>query len=459
MENNVNINVKSFILPDDFFETQQGREEKKLAPKKKPSTEYNTIFVSGPDFAIQRKTAKTSQVLVCFLSKNQFYVKNETAGGVIEELCDENLKKFLANVDQELEICDADGHRPFWVSRMRRDQEWRNLFLKYIHSPVLYPYLVANILSMEAAGACLRDLIVNYQDIDFAKAKKVYDLITEYSGQEEARNFMANVRGGNLKFLQTPNYFYGRQNPPSAYDAIFSRWGFGGIRETIRQFCLSPVRSLPDGRILDGIFYRDAFQQNAPETRFDLGAFVEYMFCACTEQGFADSPENFWRSWGDYLDQQMQIFGEVREKYSENLLSDHQRLSFRVQQLRAKVDEEAFEKAHNEMKEFEKKTDKFIIMSPETNGDLVEEGRRMSHCVGSYGKRVTDHRSYIFFLRKNNLERTSLATIEVSLPEFSLVQVRAKYNRAPSAEHTLFIDNWFAEAKEKYRLSANTATA
>lgn len=42
----------------------------------------------------------------------------------------------------------------------------------------------------------------------------------------------------------------------------------------------------------------------------------------------------------------------------------------------------------------------FTVVIPKDGNDLIEEGRRMSHCVGSYIDKVADNETYICFIRK-----------------------------------------------------------
>lgn len=77
---------------------------------------------------------------------------------------------------------------------------------------------------------------------------------------------------------------------------------------------------------------------------------------------------------------------------------------------------------------------------------LEIEGRRMSHCVGTYITRCRNGRSNIWSLRRGPHEATlSLATIEVDPERHEVVQVRAQSNANPSRESWAWIRRW-AEA-------------
>ena len=69
-------NIKDYILKTEVEEINAAVPAP--APKAKPKVSYETVFASGPDFAVRRKTPKTSMVMVIIVSKGQFYIKDES---------------------------------------------------------------------------------------------------------------------------------------------------------------------------------------------------------------------------------------------------------------------------------------------------------------------------------------------------------------------------------------------
>lgn len=82
-----------------------------------------------------------------------------------------------------------------------------------------------------------------------------------------------------------------------------------------------------------------------------------------------------------------------------------------------------------------------------TNKDLIEEGRTLSHCVGTYTNNCIDRGSYIFSLclEQENEENTPLITIEVNAN--TIRQKKGKKNRPCSQEEDYIIRNWAKENK------------
>ncbi|MEM1434842.1 MAG: PcfJ domain-containing protein [Pseudomonadota bacterium] len=74
--------------------------------------------------------------------------------------------------------------------------------------------------------------------------------------------------------------------------------------------------------------------------------------------------------------------------------------------------------------------------------ELVEEGLRLRHCVGSYGFRCVDGSSAIFALLRLN---QPWITIELDLATGSIRQALGRRNRAATAEEQTVLQRWHAE--------------
>ena len=168
---------------------------------------------------------------------------------------------------------------------------------------------------------------------------------------------------------------------------------------------------------------------------------IDYMFCECTKQGYAENPSGFWSQWADYMNQQVLLFGEVRDKYSEHLASDEQILTYRCSKLKMKASMEMFRQASDFLCSFEYANGPYCIVAPKKPDDLIEEGRQLSHCVGSYVDRVATRDTYIFFLRKASEPDRSLVTIQVN-PDGYLAQVKGRFDRQPTPEQLRFVEKW-----------------
>ena len=446
-------NIKDFILKVDAHEINAAIPSS--PPKTKPKVTYETVFASGPDFAVRRKTPKTSMVMVIIASKAQFYIKEESAGGAVHDLYEDNLLKFVTGIpDEGYTIRDEAGNSPNWIRQLQRDVYWRDKFLWAIGNESFHPYMKNDMFDFEV----IRDGYSNphLPDDDFSAVKFAFNIVADHLGRDEAKKLLFANSG--LFFNLFDVYRNYSRNPnvitPSAYSQIYSRWGIEGVRQFLTMFLETPVTVFPDGSTFKRLFERfdptkayvaryQPHEEVAPicETVFDLQSMVDYMFCECTRQGYADAPSSFWSSWADYMNQQVLLFGEVRDKYSEHLSSDEQILTYRCSRLKMQASQEAFQKTADYLCDFEYSSGAYCILAPKKPDDLVEEGRQLSHCVGTYADRVAARDTFIFFLRKTSEPDRSLVTVQVE-PDGRLGQVRGRFNRQPSPEQLRFVEKW-----------------
>ena len=81
-----------------------------------------------------------------------------------------------------------------------------------------------------------------------------------------------------------------------------------------------------------------------------------------------------------------------------------------------------------------------------TNGyELLEEGRRMSHCVGSYAHHCQSGSCAILTLRHRQ-QQTSEVTIRVYLPAKAVVEARGRFNQLPEEKFQRMVNRWAKEA-------------
>lgn len=84
-----------------------------------------------------------------------------------------------------------------------------------------------------------------------------------------------------------------------------------------------------------------------------------------------------------------------------------------------------------------------------TAKELQEEGRRMAHCVFSYHGRIAEGYTSIWSLTMEDGQgetgNWALLTIEVHNNTRDIVQVRGRFNRAPTREEMLIVQRWAGE--------------
>ncbi|WP_353777225.1 PcfJ domain-containing protein [Winogradskyella sp. 3972H.M.0a.05] len=86
----------------------------------------------------------------------------------------------------------------------------------------------------------------------------------------------------------------------------------------------------------------------------------------------------------------------------------------------------------------------FTLFELCSSGELINEGRKMNHCVASYARSCHSGRSRIFTLRSKEVPGSEeiMATIEVHLASKTIVQAKAKYNKPISKKAIFIIKKW-----------------
>jgi hypothetical protein len=90
----------------------------------------------------------------------------------------------------------------------------------------------------------------------------------------------------------------------------------------------------------------------------------------------------------------------------------------------------------------------FRLVELLSSNELHDEGQAMSHCVYTYAQSCVRGRCAIFSLRTEDLHtgvQERLATIEVDLHTYRVVQVRARFNAAAPPAHRRVIAEWAAQ--------------
>ena len=450
--------IKDLILSDDAV-IEERRKEKK-APRK--PAEYEVATVSGPDFAVRKKGSKTASLLVCICSKGQFYIKNENTGDT-ENLDAQGLTRFLSDIPKysTLPLTDQDGKRPFWIGDLDKTKDFAENLIAALNDETLRRYFCKDMLSFSDISDYIeRRRKMRYcspadSDLskrDFRRARFIFDQAAEIYPRDEVKAGFSeciNSRGRSesklgsmfqllLKTADDQHSYYLWRDLKTLYDWLFGNWGIEGVRRFIKTYLETPVAYLTDtlerSRTIQG-------------TSFAITEFLDYCFCECTKQGYAENPGNFIQSWEDYLDMQIQVYGRIQKKYSEYLASDEMSLSYKYSKLREAEQVQNFRQVSKRLQMFEGKVGKYVIIAPKTPKDMIEEGQMMSNCVASYIERVANGNCMIFFMRTRKEPDRSLVTIEVR--DGNLVQVKGRFNKRPTDEQNSAVNTWFRNAFQK----------
>ena len=449
--------IKDLILSDESV--IEARPKAKKAPRK--PAEYEIVTVSGPDFAVRKKGTKANYLLVCICSKGQFYIRNE-ASGETEQLDPSALTKFLNDIpkDSLLDLSDDSGNSPFWITGLDRTRDFAENFISAVNDEIIRQYFCKNMLTFSGIEEYVEHhrkaryrspMNTELHKVDFKRAKTVFECAAEIYPRSDVKDGLAacletgrtDGKIGSmfqvlLRTYEQHNHYYTWRNTKTVYDWLFDNWGIEGVKQFIRSYLETPVAYMPEN-----------FESSPTiqKTSFALSEFVDYSFCECTRQGYADNPRNFVQSWDDYLDKQLQEYGKIQKKYSEYLASDETALSYKVAKLQEAQQIRNFSSVYNRLRIYEGKVGKYMIIAPRTPKDMIDEGQMQSNCVASYIDRVANGHTMIFFMRLRKDPERSLVTIEVR--DGRLVQVKARFNKAPTTEQHEAVETWFFNSFRK----------
>lgn len=176
-------------------------------------------------------------------------------------------------------------------------------------------------------------------------------------------------------------------------------------------------------------------------------------------------PEYAARLFIDYRTMFSAIYGDrmmtPEEEYPRDIEEAHDRLSDIINARENTKNIENFRRVKREYGALEWTDGELCIIIPESNDDLVNEGKTLRHCVGSYGK---DHLSgkMIFFVRHYRRPERSYYTLNENLTGDTPFRVQLHgYGNEHHGEHkqyshsipkkvTDFVDRWEEEILEPW---------
>ena len=134
--------------------------------------------------------------------------------------------------------------------------------------------------------------------------------------------------------------------------------------------------------------------------------------------------------WADYLRMLRDLDCDLTDKqliYPNSLKREHDKAARKITQVKDEKLNQVFREraAKNDKYAWENKN--FKVLIPHDISELYEEGRKLSHCVGTYGKLVAEGKSVVAFIRKASDVDTPLCTIEIR--QDTIVQARGMSNR------------------------------
>ena len=146
----------------------------------------------------------------------------------------------------------------------------------------------------------------------------------------------------------------------------------------------------------------------------------------------------------DYLQISRRQAYDMKDKsvlFPKNCAAAHDREAERIQKINDAQKNKAFGMAYAG---FARKAvlsnEELQIVCPKRANDLVDEGKALHHCVGSYIDKVADGRCLIVFVRRVEEPKKPYVTVEVR--DGKIAQIHGDHNSKPTEEVQKFIDLW-----------------
>lgn len=114
-------------------------------------------------------------------------------------------------------------------------------------------------------------------------------------------------------------------------------------------------------------------------------------------------------------------------------------------QHKSEIEQRKFEKRLKSLARYERVIGDFHFRAPITSGELIQEGKALSHCVGSarYTKDHASGKTTIIFIRKKSEPEKSFYTMEYQSGR--IIQIRGKHNQSAPEEIRQTAEQWLVE--------------
>ena len=149
----------------------------------------------------------------------------------------------------------------------------------------------------------------------------------------------------------------------------------------------------------------------------------------------------------DYARMALDVYGEVYEKYPDNIQEAHAEANRIYNTRKREIDNKRFEELVD--KSLEWKNKEFVVVYPKTADEVIEEGKRLRHCVGSYIQSVVRGECKIVFLRLKEEKEKPFVTIEIQ--GGNIRQARAVGNSNPTYDARMALRDYAKEKNLLYR--------
>lgn len=430
----------------DFVMIEEASTPEEVKAKAKANVRYVVEEMDETAFVVKRETTRASSFLVVIPTAEQYYIKK---GDNNIALTPAEYSKFMADAPEDIDLDDV-----VWLDSLKKGKKFGERLLQFLidAGPVLkYGFMfydeTVRYSYRFSAPSIMSALLDEYEGF----VKWMVKYLSEFASKKE--NAKKNVFErfiNNFEEFRFLLQYFGEDNMKKLIMA-FNEGGYSlrtNAIATLFDACINNAtervgrygyRGDPDA---DAKAYKSALEHRSSAS-FDFKRWMEYLI-SFEREGYANT-SNFFQEWADDLRMQNAIFGKIKDKYPEYLMTHHAKLSVKVSIIQREIDVKAFAENYERNKDLEWSNNEYIFIVPKTAQDMIDEAEQQNNCLRSYVDRVTNGETKIVFLRKKKSPASSYITIQVNNAG-RIVQVRKKMNRRVSSGEALPITAW---AKKK----------
>jgi len=140
-----------------------------------------------------------------------------------------------------------------------------------------------------------------------------------------------------------------------------------------------------------------------------------------------------FRDWVDYIENCKKLRYNLKNEFvlfPRDLTAAHDRAYVLVEKSKNKEFEKAIAKVGKKLETLSWEYKGHIVVVPKTLEEIIKEGHKLHHCVGTYVERVAKEQTIILFLRKKEKPDEPYYTIQVNPRNYEIIQCRGKNNKS-----------------------------
>ena len=126
--------------------------------------------------------------------------------------------------------------------------------------------------------------------------------------------------------------------------------------------------------------------------------------------------------------------------YPEDFTKAHDDVLKEVETRKSREIDEKIQAYAKDLEKLRMEDNGLLIRAASCQQELIDESKKLEHCVRMYDRRVANRITAIFKIRKTDHEKEGYATLELS--DKTIVQCRAYRNRVPEKEVIEFVNLW-----------------